>query len=275
MSNEAEKTERVRDQGCPEGLFRACMDTIRTSHTLGQSLRHAALAAGLLSDPKCYAELLCQFYLATAVLEKRIAELSKDDASNDSLVDKIHNLGYSFTQGYENDLQSLLGSEWNEIVQSWATEPTKQYLRRLESASEVDCVAAAFILHGPLIIGGGAVLKPRVQRCFGADATNVFDQVIGLERGGRSARRKEFITLYDTLLYTKESKEEAIDERFAAIVKACGEFMELNNLMMLAVRQRPWWTRYVAAGLIAVTTAVALRLVAGQSSTSETVLKLK
>ena len=258
-SDEGEQTRRVRDQGRPGGLFRACMDSISTSHTVGQALRHAvrqrqgqddsggrslsslsrtcsdsvdialptatyqALAAGLLSDSKCYAELLGQFYLATAALETRVDELLSGDQSDDSselLVAKTSELGYSFSKGYALDLQALLGSDWEDTVRSWATEPTKEYVRRLRMANDDECTAAAFILHGPLIIGGGAALKPRVEKSFGPDATNVFEQVIGMARGGRSARRKEFIDLYDTLLDTDKNS----DERFHRIVEASGQF---------------------------------------------------
>ena len=149
-------------------------------------------------------------------------------------------------------------------------------VRKLGKANDEECVAAAFILHGPLIIGGGAALKPRVEKSFGPDATNVFEQVIGMERGGRSARRKEFIDLYDTLLDTNTNdsgKVQPTDERFRKIVEASGQFMDLNNLMMLAVRQRPWWTKYVAAVGAAVISAVVWRFVAGQSPVSPTKTK--
>ena len=49
--------------------------------------------------------------------------------------------------------------------------PTKQYIKALESANDVECLAAAFILHGPLVIGGGAMLKSRVEKAFGVNAT--------------------------------------------------------------------------------------------------------
>ena len=38
-ADEAQRTERVRQQGAPEGLFRGCMDVIRRSHSVGQALR--------------------------------------------------------------------------------------------------------------------------------------------------------------------------------------------------------------------------------------------
>ena len=44
--DEDRATARVRRQGRVDGLFRACMDVIRSSHTLGRALRTAMLAAG-------------------------------------------------------------------------------------------------------------------------------------------------------------------------------------------------------------------------------------
>ena len=44
--------------------------------------------------------------------------------------------------------------------------------------------------------------------------------------------------------------------------------------MMLAVRQRPWWAKYVAAAAVAVVSAVGWRLVVGQSSVSTPRTKL-
>ena len=210
-------------------------------------------------------------------METRVDELLSEETSDaELLVAKISELGYSFSKGYALDLQALLGSDWEDTIRSWATEPTKEYVRKLGKANDEECVAAAFILHGPLIIGGGAALKPRVEKSFGPDATNVFEQVIGMERGGRSARRKEFIDLYDTLLDTTTNdsrKVQPTDERFRKIVEASGQFMDLNNQMMLAVRQRPWWTKYVAAVGAAVISAVVWRFVAGQSPVSPTKTK--
>ena len=256
-----DQTEKVRNQGRENGLFRACMDRIRSSHTTGQALRTALLTAGLLSDANCYAELLGQFYVATSALEKRMDELlltceDKGGETSSLLISKVKNLGYSFSLGYEKDLQSLLGSDWKTIIESWTTEPAKQYVQLLQSANDTECVAAAFILHGPLVIGGGAMLKPKIEKKFGIDATNVFQDVIGTVRGGRSKRRREFIELYDTLLDDDDGNE---SERFSSIVEKCGEYMRLNNEMMVAVRQKPWWQKYVAASVVAIASAVVMR----------------
>ena len=273
MNDDDEQTERVRNQGKPDGLFRACMDEIRSSHTTGQTLRTASLAAGLLTDAKCYSELLGQFYVATASLERRIDKLiaswgEDDDEKSSLLVSKVKNLGYSFTSGYEKDLHALLGQEWKTIIKSWTTEPAKQYAQMLQSADDVECVAAAFILHGPLVIGGGATLKPRVEKAFGENATNVFESVTGCTaKGGRSSRRREFIELYDTLL----EPDSYSDTRFSEIVAKCGEFMKLNNEMMVAVRQNPWWRKYVAASVVAIVSAVVWRVFSTTNTESSTI----
>ncbi len=260
-----DQTEKVRNQGRENGLFRACMDRIRSSHTTGQALRTALLTAGLLSDANCYAELLGQFYVATSALEKRMDELmltceDKGGEMSQLLISKVKDLGYSFSLGYEKDLQSLLGSDWKTIIESWTTEPAKQYVQLLESATDIECVAAVFILHGPLVIGGGAMLKPKVEKTFGIDATNVFQDVIGTVRGGRSKRRREFIELYDTLLDGNDN-----ESGFSSIVEKCGEYMRLNNEMMVAVRQKPWWQKYVAASVVAIASAVVWRTFANNS----------
>jgi len=255
MTSETEQTERVRNQGKPDGLFRACMDVIRTSHSVGQSLRTAALAAGLLSDARCYAELLGQFYVATAAMENRMDELLK---SRDGELRQVKELGYNFSGGYERDLEHLLGPGWRRTIDNWTTDPAKNYVKRLVVADEKELMAAAFILWGPLVIGGGAILKPRVKKSFGVGATNVFDDVVGAAGGGRSGRRRKFIETYDGLLGNEGNGTKS--REFAEIVEAAGSFMALNNDMMTAVRQRPWWSNYVWAGVAAISLIVVWKL---------------
>ena len=224
------------------------MDSIRSSHSLGQTLRNAAIATGLLTDRNCYAEMLSQFYVVTAALEKRMDELiaSEDEKKEEAiLVKRVRKLGYSFQSGYERDLQVLLGPTWKDTVLSWNTEPAKKYVKRIQSANDSECAAAAFILHDPLVIGGGAALKP--EKRFGKDATNVFESVIGASRGGRSGRRREFIDCYDQLLTGIDDPQSAL---FTAIVAYVREFMDLNNEMMIAVKQSPWWHKYVTAAVV-------------------------
>ena len=250
--SEDDQTENIRNQGRVNGLFRACMDAIRTPHTIGQALRNATLAAGLLTDRNCYAELLGQFYVATAALEKRMDELLMDDVNGKDeakylLLKKVKGLGYAFRKGYELDLEFLLGSNWRNILHSWTCKAANDYARELEVAEESKLVAAAFILWGPLVIGGGAALKPRVEKAFGVGATHVFKDVTGPSGGGRSGRRCKFIEVYDELLDSEKSDDRR-KELFDSIVMETGKFMAMNNDMMMAVRQRPWFTKYVWAG---------------------------
>jgi len=224
------------------------MDTIKQSHTIGQGLRTAALAAGLLTDRNCYAELLCQFYIATAALENRMEELR----NSSKLVRDVETLGYSFTVEYEKDLHALLGNNWKLIVTKWETLGASDYRTKLKTCGELEIVAAAFILWGPLIIGGGAALKPRVRKSFGDDACNVFSSVIGTAGGGRQKRRKHFIDVFDTLLPINENTQ----QRTTTIVNACTDFMALNNDMMMSVQQQPWWKKWIVAGLVVSTSVL-------------------
>ena len=247
-SDEEEQTNRVRNQGRENGLFRKCMDTIKSSHTIGQGLRTAALAAGLMTDRNCYAELLCQFYIATAALENRMEELR----NSSKLVRDVGALGYSFTVDYEKDLHALLGNNWRVIVTKWETLGASDYRTKLKTCGELEVVAAAFILWGPLIIGGGAALKPRVRKSFGEDACNIFSSVIGTAGGGRQKRRKHFIDVFDTLLPITENTQ----QRTTTIVNACTDFMTLNNYMMMSVQQQPWWKKWIVAGLVVSTSVL-------------------
>jgi len=233
-ATEADRTQRVRDQGKPDGLFRACMDAIEQQHTIGQQLRGLALGAGLMTDSRCYAELLAQFYLCTREMECRL----RDEACGD-LVRQVAALAYHFTPDYEADLRHLIGEDWRARVEFMANVPTQQYMKRIQNANEPELVAAAFILWGPLVIGGGAALKPRVRKAFGAEATHVFEQVTGV---GREKRKKAFISVYDGLC---SQGDEALRDEVAIIA---GELMQGNNDLMLACQQTPWWSKYAYAG---------------------------
>ena len=93
------------------------------------------------------------------------------------------------------------------------------------------------------------MLKPRVKKAFGVEATNVFKSVVG---AGRADRQRDFITTFDELCLVDSEKV-----RFDQIVDAVGTFMKGNNDMMSAVRERAWWVKYVYAG------AAALAIVGG------------
>lgn len=301
--SEAQQTDRVSKLGRQNGLFKQCMDEIKSSHSVGQALRSAALAAGALSDIHSYAELLSQFYVATEALEKRIDEILEKEEEMDltcedkspsykkfSALKQVKSLGYSFTGGYENDLEFLLGEKWRSKVNEMTTDPAKEYIQQIQCAHEINIIAAAFILWGPLVIGGekknfiflfcicmadfavfsdnlrigGAALKPRVKKSFGERATNVFKDVVGTANGGRSERRRKFIDTYDGLLDGVIDNEKK-KVQFDAIVKACGEYMSMNNAMMLSVKRSPWWSKYIWAGVATVFAMGASRMLNGST----------
>ena len=97
--------------------------------------------------------------------------------------------------------------------------------------NNIELVAAAFILWGPLVIGGGAALKPRVHKSFGEEVMHVFADVVGV---GRGDRQNKFIHCID------EIGEGMGEDDKKQVVAAAGEFMQLNIAMMLAVKKSPW-----------------------------------
>jgi hypothetical protein len=94
-------------------------------------------------------------------------------------------------------------------------------------------------------------MKPRVKKTFGEGATNVFEDVVGDVNGGRSQRRRKFIDVYDGLL-DEENDNAKKKEIFESIVNVCGQFMSMNNEMMISVKRYPWWSKYVWAVIFTV-----------------------
>lgn len=162
LNEEIDQTEKVSKLGRENGLFKQCMDEIKHSHTIGQKLRTALVAAGALSDVQNYAEILSLFYAATKAMETRMDEISEGDSRSINnatenqfvLLNDVRSLGYRFCKGYELDLEFLLGQNWKFKVDELTTEPAKKYVERLKMGNEIELVAAAFILWGPLVIGG-------------------------------------------------------------------------------------------------------------------------
>ena len=270
-------TKKVRDQGRAGGLFRACMDSIKRQHSIGQGLRMAFLAAGLLTDARCYGELISQFYIACRALEERLAA-ADTDARCGALVEKARALGYGFTAGFEADLAHLLGSSWATQVEAWTTAPAQRYADELKNADELDLIAGVFILWGPMVIGGGAMLMPRVKKSFGKEATHLYSGVTG---AGRGQRRKDFIAFFDAMLDGDDDGGAAASssglptratgggEKRARIIERTRHFMDMNNEMMDAVKEYAWWTRYAIATCVVGMGLGAMAYFRGDSGSSE------
>jgi len=254
---------KLRNQGRPDGLFRACMDQIRRAHSIGQALRGAVLVSGLLTDKFCYAELLLQFYVPTKALEERMAYVCEGKSKNDfPLISKLRNkLHYNFQIGYERDLEYLLGKDdWKDLVRKWTTESAKKYVEDINCANDSELVAGLFILWGPLIVGGGPALKSRVGKAFGEEATHVFEDVTGK---GKRQRRDDFIEAIDSLFDDLDANGFKKDS-FSDIVSCSGKFMNYNNRMMMSVKKQPWW--FSRAKIIIFSLCVPMMLAYGLNS---------
>mmetsp|Transcript_6427 Transcript_6427/g.12284 ORF Transcript_6427/g.12284 Transcript_6427/m.12284 type:complete len:257 (-) Transcript_6427:500-1270(-) len=243
-SDEAARSEKVRNMGVPGGLFRAAMDEIKQSHTVGQSLRAAFVLSGVFTDKLLYAELLCQFAHVTKVFEGLLME----SAAFPDLKGM-----YSFSSSYEADLRSLVGPEASA---SLVRGPTLAYADLLLSHSQAphsreSLLAAAVILWGPLVIGGGAVMAPRVKKSYGPGCVGVFEAVTG---PGRADRQRAFVDFVDGAAAGVDKDK---------VVELCGVYMDHNNRIMAAVERRPKWLRYLGAGAAAAAVAAAAAALPG------------
>ena len=100
---------------------------------------------------------------------------------------------------------------------------TLAYLVRLHEANAqkdtLALTAAYFILHGPLVVGGGPALKPFVKSVFGDRCVNVLDVK------DRNEAKKAFKAFFN-----KEVQLLVVDEE--KLLAKCASFMSLNNLLL-------------------------------------------
>ena len=243
---EDDASEAIRRKGVPDGLFDKCMIQIRTAHSIGQSLRTLFVLSGVFSDKMLYSELLTQFYVVTEALERL---LEKHEPQLLSSLREQYKGG--FAKLYQSDLQYLLENTNPPLcVADLTSSSAKKYIETIQSDISIEngqyrkeaLIAGVFILWGPLIIGGGAAMYPRVKSSYGLDATNVFTHIIG---SGRSKRVQDFIDIYDAL-----GTDKTLD--FDKIVELSGKYMQCNNEMMVAVKRNPKWAYYALYGIIGV-----------------------
>mmetsp|Transcript_5933 Transcript_5933/g.16867 ORF Transcript_5933/g.16867 Transcript_5933/m.16867 type:complete len:269 (+) Transcript_5933:36-842(+) len=259
LAEERRQTDLIRNRGAEDGLFRACMDRIRRQHHIGQLLRSAFVMGGVFTDVHCYTELLAQFYVATKALEALLSKVKDQQPTHISKEMRALLDQYAFTEAYEADLKYLLGNDWEFDVRQLTSEAAVKYVRKLQTYSnpEEGALAGMIILWGPLVIGGGASLYPRVRKAYGEGACNVFKQILGGQ--GREGRRNEFINAVDSVAQKGDDKSPI---KFENLVDLCGIYMGHNNEMMTAVKRRAWWVNYVYGGLSLVVAAALVGMVA-------------
>jgi hypothetical protein len=275
--------DKTTEKGEEEGLFRACMKSIRNAHKSANRLRSVLVLSGLFTDVKVYREVVVLFYAATDAMETKMIALKED--GGDEICDKLLSLKYRFAPQYEKDIRTLYnlddddddddddGSNTNnttlkltvEKVLEKSTDGAKAYIKTIENMSSgTEIAGAAFCLWGALIIGGGAVAMPRVQSLCGKDACHLFHDVTG---PGRYERKTKFIQMWDSL--TKDAKNKNDDGKkdnnnngeksfeFDLIVTTCQECMEGNNELITSVKINPWWLKYIVSTAVATVSVVA------------------
>ena len=166
----ADKIDRAYDattsKGKPDGLFRACMEAIRSSHHEARQIRTALILVGLFTDPELYKEWLSVFYIVNLELEEKMKsadfeESLCNDESELTILKKLQELGnkYYFSELYEQDLQLLWGVSTREellekVNSCLANKPNARKYRsvvrnRMTKASELS--GALFCLWGVFV----------------------------------------------------------------------------------------------------------------------------
>lgn len=244
--------DRLMVKGSADGLFRACLQEIRSPHLRANRIRMILVTLmGLFTDKSVYREVLSIFYVLTRELERKLGERKKDDG----VASKIVALGYHFTPGYEKDLEFLYASDkatldWKGQAEAVVRQnaAASAYLAWLQDANRtnMDLAAAALVLWGGLVVGGGAMAQPRIKSAYGVEATHVFQDVIG---PGREQRKLGFVTTWDGLAKPGSTA-------FENCVKSTRYCMNSNNAVLASISRSPWWMKYVQAAGVASLAAV-------------------
>merc|ERR1712137_784168 len=198
-------------------LYGRMMQSIHTRHELGNRMRMLKLPL-IFSEPRLYADAISQFYLLSRTLELRL------QSAHHPMVERVKALGLHVTPGYEADLCSLYGSAWRDKAEAAATHATKQYIKELNAADDVSLVAAAFILYGALVVGGGKATQAKVKKIFPSCEHALFDVAEDMAsirrefKGGFTAIGREW------------------PEHFHTLEKEAARFMALNNTVVFAIR---------------------------------------
>ena len=212
-------------------LYGRMMSAIHSGHSFGNGVRMLKLPL-IFVEEALYAGAISQFYLLTRALEAALEKHQKDP-----MVAKVRKLGLVVTPGYESDLRELYGGadDWQERAESECTRATRDYVSIVEGSEPVDLVAAAFILYGALVVGGGKQTQAKVRKVFPGCTHALFD--VGDDM---KALRTEFKSTYTAI-----GKE--WPEHFERLEAQAARFMSLNNTVVLSVKC--WGRRATAVAL--------------------------
>ena len=155
MNDEQEAVPWGHRGGPP--LYGRMMKSISSGHDRANRMRMLKLPL-IFTEAKLYAGAIAQFYWLSDALEAQLRRHAEHP-----MVATVAALGLCVTPGYAADLKQLYGEEWLEIAAAARTPATASYVAELEAADPVSLVAAAFILYGALVVGGGKATQAKVR----------------------------------------------------------------------------------------------------------------
>ena len=200
-------------------LYGRMMNSIRRGHGIGNSIRLVKLPLVFL-EQRLYAEAIAQFWALSRALETQL-EVHKAHP----MVARVRELGLCVTPGYAADLRQLLGEDWdaaaNEVL---LTAATRDYVAALQEADPVSLTAAAFILYGALVVGGGKSTQAKVAKIFPRCDHKTFDVAPDMV-AARAAFKRTF---------TEIGKE--WPSHFETLERQAAEWMGRNNRVLLSIR---------------------------------------
>lgn len=238
MQDFEEKTPVGHVGGPP--LYGKMMRAIAGGHTFGNRVRMLKLPL-IFAEERLYAGAITQFFFLSEALEAQLAT-----HASDPMVAKLREeLALNVTPGYVADLKQLYGeAAWRRTAESVKTAATAEYVKDLEAAGPVSLVAAAFILYGALVVGGGKMTQAKVRKVLPHCEHALFDVADDMK-----AARAKFKAVFTAL-----GKEHP--EHFDTLVSEAARYMALNNTVVLSVRCLGRKAALVAAGCAAVACAI-------------------
>merc|ERR1712086_1036792 len=164
-----------------------------------------------------------QFYTVTAAFEQKLAQKATGP-DGQRVRTALAGLDLRFSDGYQKDLHSLLGPDWQ-------SKAACEYVKAINGATSdygTVLAAAAFILWGPLVIGGGRALERKIKKSYGEGCTHVFEPICKLSKAEHDELKDKFATLMDCMPGDGVSQ--------ADLVSQARTFMDCNNELMKSVR---------------------------------------
>lgn len=211
-------------------LYGRMMQSIHRGHSIANTIRMIKLPL-IFTEERLYAGAITQFFHLTEVLEGRLNE-----HRDHPMVAKILALGLDCTPGYAQDLEQLYGPSWRAEADVARTKETAAYVDVLANADPVTLVAAAFILYGALVVGGGKMTQAKVRKVIPSCNHALFDVSPDMK-----VARQQFKNTFTSI-----GKE--FPEHFTTLENEAARFMDLNNRVVLSIRCWGTATTVVVAG---------------------------